>query len=341
VVENAAGQYIDGSGDLLAPPQAFSPDEITVTRLGGGAAVSYDLGRALSAAVGYDLVGEDSRGENIGDRHTTLQDEQRPVHLGQVSAIGRLGPGLEYAVDAHGWRSSGEASWVFTTSAGVGGDPLAGRGKLLERDEEGSTLRARARWSQGPFEIGGGLGTAYRQVEITAPDPLDATSFNRFLTTVYYRQNADSIMLPDSVRSTVTEDRRWEAGGGLAWKRLPWRAVAGAEFHAWRDLHQTSEGQRGPKATGWEVRSGIELPLGEVVRVRGGYIYRSSDEDDDTRANEYVTHAVTLGLGLGPPGASWSVETGLVADWVQADFGDPGQPRTGRQILATQLRWAF
>jgi hypothetical protein len=342
VVTDAAGQWIDRDGELLATPILFTPDVSTSNHFGGGVAVAYDFGRPLRLAVGYDLVETEIEGENSGDRYSSSTKEKRPYHNGQVSLIGRLGPHLEYGADARGWRASSEQTWLFTISAGIGADPLTGRGKLLERDEEGSRLRARARWSQGPLEVGGGLGTAYRQVEITAPGADDPTSLNRFMNTaVYYRQNADTLALPDSVRNSLAEERAWEAGGGIAWKRLPWNARFGSEFHAWRWVRDHALAGQGPKRVGWELRNGLEVPVNAVVTLRGGYIHRWQDEDDLTRGNEFVSHSATLGLGLRPVGARWALDAGYVVDWARADFGDPGLPRSGRQILASQVRWTF
>ncbi len=341
MVTNRTGTWLDRDGSQIDTPLFFTPDQVNDDQLGGGLAMSYDVGKSLTAAAGYDLIQHKLRSDNTGKRYVSKIDENQPVHNGQFSVVGRVGPHLQFGADARGWRETSEASWLFTISAGVGAIPLSGRGKLFQRDEEGTTLRTRARWTQGPLQLGASLNTHYRKTEISAPEAGDITSLNYFLNTLFYRQGADTLAFPDSIRDVVSEERAYEVGGGIAWTALPHHAQLGVEFHAWRDASQTDLGGAGPKPVGWDVRSGLEVPLTKVLTARGGYIYRWDDLDDFTRSNEYVTHSVTLGLGLHPAGAVWSVESGYVLDMTQADFGDPSLPRGNRQQLAAELRWGF
>ncbi len=342
VVSNPTGQWLDRDGNQVNPPVLFTPDDVRDNRLGGGAALSYDFGSALAAAAGYDLVQHRIRSENSGNRYFSQVGEDRPYQQGQLSMVGRLGPHLQYGVDGRGWTVVSEGKYLFTISAGARAIPFTGRGISFTRDEEGTALRGRARWTQGGLRLGAGLTTGYRQVKMRAPGPDDVTSYNYFLrNTLYYHFNTDTLAVPDSIADVITEQRSWEASGGLAWTRLPHHAQAGVEFHTWQDLSQNDIGGLGPKALGWDVRSGLEVPLNPVVTVRGGYIYRWEDRDDFTRMNEYVTHSMTLGLGLRPARADWAVESGYVIDFVQADFGDPAVPRSARQQLAAQIRWEF
>ena len=69
--------------------------------------------------------------------------------------------------------------------------------------------------------------------------------------------------------------------------------------------------------------------------------FRDFDLDDETEQNEFVTNTLTLGTGLHPVGARWSIDTGYAIQWRAADYGDPTQPHSSRQQLATQVRWAF
>ena len=65
------------------------------------------------------------------------------------------------------------------------------------------------------------------------------------------------------------------------------------------------------------------------------------ENTDPHRQNEYASNAATLRAGLVSAGATWSVQWGCAVEWLQADFGDPGRPREGRQRLAFQVRWVL
>jgi hypothetical protein len=338
---DASGIWIDRDGVQRDAPDTFTPDDRTDDQLGGGGALSFAFGRALRVAAGYDFLQHKLRDRNEGDRYLSGVDENRPVHSGQFSAVGRLGSHLEYGADARTWTSSSQANWMYTISAGVGGIPLASRGKLYERDEEGTTFRSRARWTAGALEIGAGLNTDYGKVHRIVPGVDDLTSFNHFRNSLLSRSSADTLTVPDSLYDRTLDQHAWEASGGIAWTRLPHHARAGLEFHAWRDVVSSDVGGMGPRAVGWDVRSGLEVSLNPIVDVRGGYILRRDDLDDLTASNEYLTHSMTLGLGLKPARAIWTVDVGYVLDLVQADFGDPSGIRGNRQRLAAQMRWDF
>lgn len=338
---DASGVWIDRDGMQLEPPDTFTPDELKDDLLGGGAAFSYEFGKPLRLAAGYDFVQHKYRSQNEGARYLSQIDEKRPVHAGQASAVGRLGEHLEYGADARGWTSESQVNWFYTISAGVGGIPLTSRGKMYERDEEGTTLRTRARWTAGALQLGASFNTAYSKVERTIPDASDLTSFNHFRNTLPSRQSADTLVVPDSLYDDGLERRVWEAGGGVAWTRLPFRSQAGVEFHLWHDVSDSHVGGNGPRAVGWDVRTGLEVEINPVLSVRGGYILRSDDLDERTAANEYLTNSITLGLGLRPAKAIWAIDLGYVLDMVQSDFGDPAGIRGNRQQLAAQLRWDF
>ena len=77
------------------------------------------------------------------------------------------------------------------------------------------------------------------------------------------------------------------------------------------------------------------------MNVRSGVIHRWEDRDRLTTQNEYITNGVSLGLGLRPRGTSWSVESGYLIEWSQADFGDPGKSRSNRQELGVQILLAY
>ena len=62
----------------------------------------------------------------------------------------------------------------------------------------------------GSFELGAGYNRFDRTVTFTAPDPNDITSFNRFRNTLYYKNGADTLVLPDSTVSNEFHDETWD-----------------------------------------------------------------------------------------------------------------------------------
>ena len=133
------------------------------------------------------------------------------------------------------------------------------------------------RWKRGPFELGAGLATSYRKITITPPALGDLTSFNYFRNTIQQRANADSLMLPDSVVYNQSEERRWEAGGGLA-MRLPGdRGSWGVEYHRLQGLTEQTLSGEGPLWKGWDLRTGLEYRCTQALTGRVGYMYRWED----------------------------------------------------------------
>ena len=341
LVRNGAGEYLGRDGMEMNPPDFFRPTDYDVRSVGAGLAVSAYVNRWLTAAVGVDRYGNDIAGTNEDPRHASEISEKRPYGAGQATLIGRIGREIEWGVDGRGWRSSSEQRWAFSISAGIGQDPLVGRGKLLEREETGSALRSRVRWVRGPLELGAGFNTGFRRVTITPPAAGDPTSFNAFRNRVFYRSNTDSLALSDSVIYNRSEERSWEAGGGLAWRLFGGRGTWGAEFHRRHDVLDQVVGGHGPVRSGWDVRTGLEVACTPVLTGRVGYLHRWDDRDLLTRQNEFLGNGLTLGLGVGPAGSAWSLESGYLIEWQQADYGDPDRPRSSRQQLAAQLRWTF
>ena len=361
--ENSQGQYIDQTGPEQNPPEFFTATDYKVRSTGGGLGVAYDRGRAFKAAVSTDIVQNSIQGKNESARRTAENREERPYHTSQATLVGRLGRSLEWGVDGRDWRSRSEESWFFSISAGIGADPLVGRGKLLEREERGRALRTRLRWTRGPFELGGGLATGYRRTMVTPPGLDDRTSFNHFRNIVTYRSNADSLMLPDSVVFNQSEERTWEAGGGLAMRLPGGRGSWGVEYHQVQGLAEQSllktqslleqslleilgmDGLKmrgpGPLRKGWDLRTGLEYRCTQAMIGRIGYVYRWEDRDEYIRQNEELSHTMTLGLGIRPAGATWTFEAGYAIEWLQADYGTPAAPRASRQQLASMVRWAF
>ena len=339
ITRNAIGDYVDRDGTIVPTRDLFTPNEYSVRTLGGGGALSYRFGDPLTLAIGVDEVGSLIKGKNEGARNEAETRENRPYGSAQLSGVGRIGKAFEWGADARGWRATSKANWLFTTSAGSGSNPLAGRGSLYRRKEEGSSVRGRLRWMLGPFEIGAGGGASRQKVDIDAPVATDTSSFNYFRNVVFFIPAADTLALPDSVSSDEIERRAWDMGGGIGWTRSDRRLTAGAEFHRLQDLFEGRQNGDGPKRVGWDARVGAEYAVGSALRVRGGYIHRWTDQDDFTSQNEYLANGATAGLGISPAGARWSIDTGYFYEWERADFGDPGSPRSNRQQLSMRIYW--
>ncbi len=344
-VTNASGQYIDGDGATIPPANFFNPNEEHVTTLGGGAAVSYRVGRWITASALGDLVNREVLSQNNGDRYGSeirgLMRGKRPYPVGGATVVGRLGPNFEWGWDGRIWNRRILERWAFTVSAGIGQNPLVGRGKYADLEEHGSSTRARARWTLGGLELGGSLATDYLKSVETPPDRADPSSFNSFLDVVFRRPNADTLALPDSVSFARTESRGWTAAGGATFRLPGRRGLVGVEYHkAQREFDGAPRGL-GPRQTQWDVRGGIEYRCTPVLAGRAGFIYRKIDLDELTRGNEQLGETMTLGAGVAPPGASWRVDVAYGIDWWWADYGDPTLPRGNRQSVTGQLRWAF
>ena len=67
---------------------------------------------------------------------------------------------VRLCLDGIGRVANSEIDWRFTASAGVGADPLTGRGNMLTRDEKSSELHAQARWTPGRSTFSGEFHTA-------------------------------------------------------------------------------------------------------------------------------------------------------------------------------------
>jgi len=340
VIQNSVGDYIDQDGESAPPTDLFTPDDYSIRTLGGGVAVSYRFGEFLTAAIGGDHTGNIIKGTNEGPRHASETREERPYTTGQATLVGRAS-GLEWGADARQWTSSSEREWTFTISSGVGGVPLSGRGNLLDREESGRTLRARARWKEGALEVGAGFGHHRRKITIDLPKNPGDISFNAFRNVVFYRVGADTLVLPDSVIADQSEETGWDGGAGLAWHPSGQKGLVGVEYHRYHSETETRLAGTGPRRTGWDARVGLEYPLNPVLSLRGGYLYGKRDRDELTEQNEFVSNSATLGLGLTPAAASWSVQWGYGYEWLKADFGDPAGSRESRQRLAMQFIWSF
>jgi hypothetical protein len=341
IERNSAGEFVGIAEDQVRPPDFFTPDEYRIKTNGVGLGLSYNAGPWLTATAGADFLTMRIEGENSDVRHLSSTGESRPYRVYQSTARGQIGSSFEWIADGRLWRAQNEQNWNFTLAAGVQQEPLTGRGFMYQRREDGSTLRTRARWALGELTLGGSFETAYGKVEITGPRTDDLTSFNYFLNTLNYRQNADSLVLPDSVRSDVAYQRDVGFAVGGTWA-MPWRhSLAGAEYHHFRGVHDQHLTGTGPRQVSWDVRTGFEVPCTRVLTGRVGFVHRANDGDTETERNETIGNAVTAGLGVIHPGARWSLQASYGFEWLAVDYADPYQSHGGGQQFALNLRWAF
>ncbi len=340
MTQNASGDYLSGDGVQIDPPNEFTPDEFRMSALGGGAALSYRFGSWLTAALGVDGSRNKLRRENEGLRSFYGDGEDRPYGIGQASFVGKVGDRFEWGVDGRGWKSEVENRWVFTIATGPGEPAFGGRGPLYERRERGTALRARARGTLGVFDLGGALNTTYQKIDIMPPPPGTIGSLAWFLGEAEDRLDADTLSWPDSIRQTHSEHRGWDMALGGSWHGLDERLVVGVEYHMAESRLDHGLSGAGPLRRIWDVRSGMEYHWSAMLSGRLGYVLANDDLDDFTADNEFVNHTVTVGLGVRPQ-ASWTVEVGYAIKWVEPDYGDPWEPRTTRQQLASQVRWLF
>lgn len=355
IFSNAEGDYLGHGGDLRPAPNFFDPDEHRVSTIGGGLDFSYRLGPWLTAALGGLASSSRIEGENSSLIHSTGTGEDRPYYAFRLGAVGTLG-GLQYAAEGRNWTSSSEERFVFTLKAGQNQEPFTGRGKVLDREEEGSEARGRVRWSLGSLEANAGARTWTREAKVSPPLPGDVTSFNYFLNTASHRDGADSLALPDSIRRTRDEDSGWEFAYGATWRFGGGRSLIGFESHVLKleatdvvfanpvasgGIDPVAFSSEGPERKAWDFRGGLEYGCTAALKGRLGYIYRYDDRDELTSRNEYTSNTLTAGFGVNPPGAIWTIDLGWAAEWISPDFDDPAETKQSRQQVAAQIRWVF
>ena len=339
IVSNAAGEYIDLAGGELRPPGEFVPTSTDVNTSASGVSTSYALGKGTQIAIGIERENDRIHSTNDQQRSSAEFQEKRPYWNGQAAMVGRFGKTLEWGVAGIGRLAKSEADWRFTASAGVGADPLTGRGNMLSRDERSSEMTARVRWSPGRATFAGSLHTEASKVLIDPPDANDPTSLNRFIRDAFNRANADTLSLPDSV--VHGESRRYAVSwGGGAGYRLG-RTTIGGEVHWARDVRTTLQQGEGPRRIVWDVRAGLERPLGAQLKGRLGYAYRHLDEDDFTANNEFEAQSASVGLGYAPARTSWSLESAYRLEVRSQDFQSPADERQSRHNVAVELHWVF
>ncbi len=339
IVTNAAGDWIGLGGTQLDPPSEFTPTETNVNSSAYGFSTAYQMGRSSALALGIEHEQNRFEGLNELPRSTSEVTEDRPYWTGQASLIGHFGKGFEYGINGIGRLSNSEQDWRFSTSAGVGGIALTGRGNLLTREEKASEMQARFRWMPGKAVFSGSVATAAHKITIDPPNANDPTSLNHFINLAFNRDGADSLALPDSIGHSVAKRFAFGAAGGASYRFG--RSTLGAEYHWSRDAHEASIAGIGPRRIAWDVRVGLEHPLGKGLAGRLGYQRLDVDEDTNLTGNEYTANAFAVGFGYQPAASGWSFESGYRIEFRNQDFQDPNDEHQSRQNLAMQLHWSF
>lgn len=339
IVQNAAGDWVGQGGAQLDPPSEFTPTVTHVNTTAYGFSTDYRMGHSTHFALGIEHEANTIQGVNELPRSSSEVTEDRPYWVGHAAWVGKFGQTLEYGINGIGRVSDSEQDWRFTTSAGVGGVALTGRGNLLTREEKASEMQARVRWMPGKAVFSGSVATAAHKITIDPPNPNDPTSLNRFINIAFNRDGADSLALPDSIGHV--ESRRWAfaAGGGASYRFG--RTTLGGEYHWSRDARAASNVGFGPRRIARDARIGLERPLGKRLQGRLGYQLRDVDEDDQLTGNEYTANAFAVGFGYQPEGMRWSFESGYRIEFRNQDFEDPNDEHQSRQNLAIQLHFAF
>lgn len=342
IVSNAAGDYIDQDGTTLTPPVSLTPTHYGIRSLGGRAGLLLKATSWLNVAGGFDYLGHAIEGTNDAPRNTSETREDRPYRTYSVTAAGHPSGQLQFIGDARSWSTgTTDQRWAASFSTGTGSPPVSGRGLLQRRTEKGHEFRGRASWTQGSLTLAAGGSAFRREASTTVPAVDDRTSFNYFLNMLSARPGADSLNLPDSIRANASTETGSEYGVG-AGIVLPWRrALLGVEYHGQKsNLDQLVSGQ-GPALEDWDVRVGVELPVNDIVRVRGGYGYRWLDADRHVAQDEYVSSSVAGGVSYQPRHAAWAFDSGYLVRWGKADYGDPTRLRSSEQSGQFRIRWVF
>ena len=161
------------------------------------------------------------------------------------------------AIGDHGPRSAGSSA---SPPASAPTRSWGGASCCSVKSADGPCARGCA-GSTGRSSWAAGLATGYRRIIITPPGIEDLTSFNHFRNTVYYRPNADSLVLPDSVVFNQSEERTWEAGGGLAMRLPGARGSWGVEYHRLQGLPEQTRERAGPAAEGLGPPDRARVPV--------------------------------------------------------------------------------
>ena len=339
IVTNAAGQWIGLDGDQLHAPSEFEPIDTHVNSTTYGLSVDRRFGRSTLLALGFEHEANRYKALNELPRSTAEYTEDRPFWNLHGALVGHVGRDLEYGIDGIQRFSDSERFWRFTTSAGVGGIALTGRGRLLTRSERAREAQARIRWTPGRATVAAAVRTLFNESYIEPPKANAPGRINDFINIAFNRPGADSLALPDSIG--FGHERRNALVTTLGASYRFGASTVGAEYHWSRDAFEAAASGFGPRRVSWDVRLGAERPLGKQLTGRVGYVMRKVDQDDYLTGNEYKANAYAVGLGYAPAGTTWNLQAGYLIEFRDQDFGDPTNEHQSRQTIGMHLRWVF
>ena len=270
---NAQGQYLGKEGVIVPPPNFFDPDEYRVSGVGGGMGFGYRIASWMMLSAGGEGTKSRIEGENSDLIHDTGTGQDRSYYTGRLGLAGRVAQGIQYALDGRTWTAENEERFVFTLKAGQNQNPFTGRGKVLDRSEDGNEGRGSVRWTIGKLELNAkGRGWS-REVDILPPPTGAVDSYNHFLNVADNRLGADSLALPDSVVRSHSRDEGWDIGYGATW-RLGGRGLIGAEYHfAKQSLVVDVFENQAPTGGSNPVSYVADGPHRRTTDLRGGFEY--------------------------------------------------------------------
>ena len=220
-----------------------------------------------------------------------------------------------------GWTSRplgelAQQDWRFTTSAGVGAIPLSGSRQAADARGEGQRPSTRAaRWTQGKAHLAGrSLAAATRHRPSIRRTPNDADFVQSLPLEAFNRAGRGHARAAGQRRATTS--RRATPTAGAEARAIgsarPRRASSTIGCATWAPRLALGSG---PRRIAWDVRVGLEHPLGEQMQGRIGYIHRWVDQDDYTAGTSTRASARRWASAMRRP------------------------PRRGRSRPACQLEW--
>jgi hypothetical protein len=323
------------TGEQLAPPNFFTPKDITTPVYGLGASLGWFHGKKWEAGSYFDY-----RRENVEGTLSTLRSdynttESRDIWGYGAAAIVHPVTGTQVGVDAGRERYASIQNYRFTLSGGSVDNAFTGRGEREQHNARHDyfNVRVQSDLSSVPVTIGAAYRVSFDhdQIHATSGHPSD---FNTFVTE---RVTSDTLQAPPLVVSGITETRGVEFGGGASYRFLERKATVGAEYRHFRDALNGDFVLA--KATGWEARAGGEYQVHKHVVVRAGYRHHSEDQDVNSPRNELVADRVTFGAQYAS-WKHWTAEAYGYHEWWRTDYPDPlelGGPGTGLGLTFHRL----
>lgn len=265
---------------------------------------SLDLG--LQAERQVNNISGISR--DIARFHEDTYTWKRPIEVYGGSAIWSVNDAVRGAVRARAMRIDGRQDVRISWSDRMPENP--GRINFVIRagtfNERVRTFETGTRWEMRP------AGSVQLAVE---------GSFLRTNTEV-----AEGYNFKGSRRAEDSKERVARAGGGLSYQTPSRRIRLGAEGWFLRDSREDALTQSKIVARTYELRSGAECFVNDVIAVRAGYIRSAEDQDTDLPRTLGIGNGFSVGAGYLPRGGLYQVDTAIRVEKVLPDYD--GNPRS-------------